>query len=192
MNQTVIIVAAVILVIALLLVLLVRGRKQHVTFSDTTALPRAQGTTPAMPASPARPAPPPAATPTDPAVAPSDHAEGDGVGDEVTAAIEDVIDQFIGIDAHPSGQPVKLAGAATDTLTRLKGLGPKAATRLAELGVTHFEQIASWDEQEVATIDAQMGSFKGRILRDRWVEQAKLLAAGDIAGFEEKFGKLGN
>ena len=36
-----------------------------------------------------------------------------------------------------------------------------------------------------------MGAFKGRITRDRWVEQARYLAAGDIAGFEVTFGKLG-
>ncbi len=57
--------------------------------------------------------------------------------------------------------------------------------------MTHFEQIASWDEKEIDAIDAQMGAFKGRILRDRWVEQAGLLAAGDTEVFETKFGKLG-
>lgn len=172
MNQTVIIVVAVIVVIALLLVLLLRSRKQHVSLSDKVAPPR--------PVTVARSAP----APTD---------EGHGVGAEMTAAIEDVVDQFIGIDAHPSGkQPVPVSQQAPgDALTTLKGLGPKAASRLAELGVTRFEQIASWDEKEVAAIDAQMGAFKGRILRDRWVEQAKLLAAGDIEGFETRFGKLG-
>ncbi|WP_404712643.1 hypothetical protein [Sphingomonas sp. MMS24-J13] len=172
MNQTVIIVVAVIVVIALLLVILLRSRKQHVSLTDKVAPPR--------PVTVAKPAP----VPTE---------EGQGVGAEMTAAIEDVVDQFIGIDAHPSGQQPTPASheAPGDVLTTLKGLGPKAASRLAELGVTHFEQIASWDEKEVEAIDAQMGAFKGRILRDRWVEQAKLLAAGDTEGFESKFGKLG-
>jgi predicted flap endonuclease-1-like 5' DNA nuclease len=172
MNQTVIIVVAVIVVIALLFVLLLRSRKQHVSLTDKVAPPRP-------------------VTVTKPAPAPSD--EGHGVDAEMTAAIEDVVDQFIGIDAHPSGQQPAPASreAPGDALTTLKGLGPKAASRLAELGVTHFEQIASWDEKEVEAIDAQMGAFKGRIMRDRWVEQAKLLAAGDTEGFESKFGKLG-
>jgi predicted flap endonuclease-1-like 5' DNA nuclease len=172
MNQSVIIVVAVIVVIALLLLFVVRGRKQHVTFNDSTALPRT-----AKPAAP---------------VVTGTPVEGHGVTDEATAAIEDVVDQFIGLDAHPSGRPAEAAAAATgDTLTTLKGLGPKAASRLAELGVTSFDQIASWNAKEVEAMDAQMGAFKGRILRDRWVDQAKLLAAGDVAGFEEKFGKLG-
>ena len=29
------------------------------------------------------------------------------------------------------------------------------------------------------------------MMRDRWIEQAKLLSAGDRAGYEAAFGKLG-
>jgi predicted flap endonuclease-1-like 5' DNA nuclease len=36
-----------------------------------------------------------------------------------------------------------------------------------------------------------MGAFQGRIARDRWIEQARYLAADDVAGFEAVFGKLG-
>ena len=112
------------------------------------------------------------------------------MGSEISAAIEDVVDQFIGLDAHPSGQDqVRHAG---DTLTTLKGLGPKAASRLNELGVTSFAQMAAWGEADIDAIDDQMGAFKGRIRRDRWVDQAKFLAKGDIAAFEESFGKLGS
>ena len=78
-----------------------------------------------------------------------------------------------------------------DRLTTIKGLGPKAASLLNGLGVTRFDQIAGWSDTDIAAIDAQMGAFKGRIERDRWVEQAKLLAQGDTASFEAEFGKLG-
>jgi predicted flap endonuclease-1-like 5' DNA nuclease len=73
-------------------------------------------------------------------------------------------------------------------LTRIKGLGPKLAATLGELGVTRIEQIAAWDDAEIDRIDAQLGRFQGRIRRDNWVEQARLLAAGDTAGFESRFG----
>jgi predicted flap endonuclease-1-like 5' DNA nuclease len=73
----------------------------------------------------------------------------------------------------------------------MKGLGPKAQATLAELGVTRFDQIAAWSDADVARIDAGMGAFKGRIVRDRWVEQARYLAADDVTGFEAVFGKLG-
>ena len=81
-------------------------------------------------------------------------------------------------------------GGEADDLRRIKGLGPKLVTLLAGLGVTRFAQIAAWDDAEIERIDAQLGTFKGRIRRDSWVEQARFLAAGDVAGFEGKFGKL--
>jgi predicted flap endonuclease-1-like 5' DNA nuclease len=163
MNSTTIIVIAVIVVIALLLLLfLVRGRKQHVTFDAATPL--------------VRPAP----------KAPAAEEKHD-VGTEIADAIEDVVDQFMGIHSHPTETPQ----GPGDTLTQLKGLGPKAATLLQDMGVTRFEQIASWNAADIAAIDAQMGAFKGRIERDRWVAQAKLLATGDTETFEAEFGKLG-
>ncbi|WP_230206824.1 hypothetical protein [Novosphingobium sp. Gsoil 351] len=77
-----------------------------------------------------------------------------------------------------------------DDLTRIKGLGPKIATLLRSLGVTRFDQIAAWGEADIARIDPQLGAFQGRIARDNWVEQAGYLAAGDVAGFEARFGKV--
>jgi predicted flap endonuclease-1-like 5' DNA nuclease len=87
--------------------------------------------------------------------------------------------------------PVAIADGPPDPLTRMKGLGPKAEATLNGLGIVQYAQIAAWSEADVARIDAQMGAFKGRIARDRWVEQARYLAAGDTAGFETVFGKLG-
>jgi predicted flap endonuclease-1-like 5' DNA nuclease len=76
-------------------------------------------------------------------------------------------------------------------ITQLKGLGPKLAAQLAELGITRVDQIAAMSATEIAELDAKLGAFKGRIARDRWVEQAKLLSAGDRAAYEAEFGKLG-
>ena len=77
-----------------------------------------------------------------------------------------------------------------DDLTRIKGLGPKLATTLNELGVTRIEQIAAWTDADIERIDAQLGRFQGRIRRDAWVEQAQLLATGDQETFNAKFGAL--
>lgn len=82
--------------------------------------------------------------------------------------------------------PVQVAG----DLARIKGLGPKLQSLLPTLGVATVADIAAWSEADIDRIDAQLGTFAGRIRKDNWVEQAKLLAAGDIAGFEAKFGKL--
>lgn len=95
--------------------------------------------------------------------------------------------------ATPAQDPMRVAQPATgdaDNLTSIKGLGPKAASLLNGLGITRFDQIANWNDAEVAAVDAQMGNFKGRIVRDRWVDQARLLAKGDKAAFEAEFGKL--
>ena len=75
-------------------------------------------------------------------------------------------------------------------LALIKGLGPKLQALLPTLGVTSLSQIAAWSEADIDRIDAQLGTFAGRIRRDNWVEQAKYLAVGDQSGFEAKFGKL--
>jgi len=85
---------------------------------------------------------------------------------------------------------VPAAVGEPDNLRQLKGVGPKLATLLTQLGITRFDQVAAWGEAEIAAVDAHLGTFKGRITRDNWIEQATFLAKGDIAGFEAKFGKL--
>ena len=90
--------------------------------------------------------------------------------------------------------PVQAPAAETsdpDALTQIKGLGPKKAATLNDRGVTRFAQIAAWSDADIAALEADIGPIADRIARDRWVEQAGLLATGDIAGFEAKFGKLG-
>lgn len=95
----------------------------------------------------------------------------------------------------PIAPGAEAAGGATagggQPLTLLKGLGPRAAARLGELGIGSVEQLAALTPAQVEAIDAQMEALTGRIARDRWVEQAKLLAMGDVAGFEAAFGRLG-
>ncbi len=96
------------------------------------------------------------------------------------------------IDTTPAS-PAHAAAASsegTDNLLQLKGVGPKLATLLTTLGVTRFAQIAAWTDTDIAAIDAKLGNFKGRPVRDQWIDQAKYLANGDIAGFEAKYGKL--
>ena len=86
----------------------------------------------------------------------------------------------------PSGD----GSAADGPVTQLKGLGPKLTDRLAELGITTVGQIAALSDDEAHALDAKLGPFSGRMARDRWLEQARFLAAGDRAGFEAVFGRL--
>lgn len=77
-----------------------------------------------------------------------------------------------------------------DDLERLKGVGPKLAAMLIAHGITRFEQLAKLTDSEVERLDADLGAFRGRLQRDRVVEQADYLARGDVDGFEQRFGKL--
>ncbi|MBW8755286.1 MAG: hypothetical protein JF595_14270 [Sphingomonadales bacterium] len=94
-------------------------------------------------------------------------------------------------DAEPApATPTPVPATEADDLRRIKGVGPKLAALLQSLGVTSYAQIAAWTDADIDRIDAQLGTFAGRIRRDSWVEQATFLAAGDTTGFEGKFGKL--
>ncbi len=109
--------------------------------------------------------------------------EGHGLADSAAAAVLDVSTPLLGIDAHPD--------LPADELTRIKGLGPKAQAVLIGIGIRRFAQLAALDPAQAAEVDGRLGAFKGRLFRDRWVEQARYLEQGDTAGFEKEFGKLG-
>ena len=94
-------------------------------------------------------------------------------------------------EAAPESAPVpEPVAPAADDLTRMKGVGPRLADKLNSLGYTRFEQLAALTPDEAAALDARLGDFQGRLERDRWIEQASLLAKDDIAGYEATFGKL--
>ncbi|MBO9402758.1 NADH-quinone oxidoreductase subunit NuoE [Shimia sp. R9_3] len=77
---------------------------------------------------------------------------------------------------------------AADDLKQLKGVGPALEKKLHDAGVTTFAQIAGWTADDIAEMDDKL-SFKGRIERDGWVEQAKLLAEGGETEFSKKVAK---
>ena len=80
------------------------------------------------------------------------------------------------------------AGGADD-LKKIKGIGPKLELLCHKLGFYHFDQIANWSAAEVAWVDANLEGFKGRVTRDTWVEQARLLASGAETDFSRKVDK---
>jgi predicted flap endonuclease-1-like 5' DNA nuclease len=75
-------------------------------------------------------------------------------------------------------KPMTLAAARDgrgDNLKEIAGIGPKLEKMLQSLGIYHFDQIASWTPAEIDWVNAAI-SFRGRIERERWVEQAQRLA----------------
>ncbi|MBA4173227.1 MAG: NADH-quinone oxidoreductase subunit NuoE [Hyphomicrobium sp.] len=65
-----------------------------------------------------------------------------------------------------------------DELGLIWGVADKLEAKMNALGVWHFDQIAAWTPAHVAWFEHAMEGFKGRIARDKWIEQCKKLAAG--------------
>ncbi|NNC63897.1 MAG: hypothetical protein HKN84_03845 [Gammaproteobacteria bacterium] len=65
---------------------------------------------------------------------------------------------------------------SVDDLKRVSGIGPIFERTLNEMGICRFEQLARLSEQDVERVAAGLETFPYRIVRDRWVEQARDLA----------------
>ena len=63
-----------------------------------------------------------------------------------------------------------------DDLTAITGIGPRIGEVLNELGIYAYAQIAAWTPENETWIENHL-SFKGRVSRENWVEQAKALLA---------------
>ena len=74
--------------------------------------------------------------------------------------------------AAPKKSAPAKAAAGADDLKELSGVGPALEKKLLANGVTSFAQIASWGADDIAEFDEKL-SFKGRIEREGWVDQAK-------------------
>lgn len=98
-------------------------------------------------------------------------------------------------EAAASGEKAEVAGEKPETLAvaaedqddlkRIKGIGPKNEDALNELGIYTFRQIAEWTPSNVDWVEDFM-SFPGRIEREDWIGQAKLLASGSETEFSKR------
>jgi NADH-quinone oxidoreductase subunit E len=80
--------------------------------------------------------------------------------------------------APPIAERGELVGLAEprngvkNNLKQIKGIGPRIESRLNDLGVFHFDQIAAWDQTTITLVETHLG-FKGRVGRENWVAQSK-------------------
>jgi predicted flap endonuclease-1-like 5' DNA nuclease len=91
-------------------------------------------------------------------------------------------------EAQSTG-PARLKAArrgGADDLKEIEGIGPALEKLVNSLGIYHFDQIAGWTDADVATVDAEMKGFKGRIARDKWVAQARIIATEGLEAFRER------
>ncbi|MEM0899707.1 MAG: hypothetical protein AAGI92_07120 [Pseudomonadota bacterium] len=80
--------------------------------------------------------------------------------------------------------PIK-AGTKVDNLKLIKGIGPQNEARLNAFGVAFFKQIAEWKRADVDEWGSRL-AFPGRIEREEWVSQAKVLAKGGSTDFAKR------
>jgi predicted flap endonuclease-1-like 5' DNA nuclease len=95
--------------------------------------------------------------------------------------------------APAGGRPKRPQGLAAphdgrpDNLQRISGIGPKLEKTLQDLGFFHYDQIAAWDPAEIDWINEHL-RFRGRVEREQWIEQARLLAEGKEERFAQVYG----
>lgn len=213
LQTTLLIIGAGIAIVILLWLLLRKGwRRQSLKPEERAQIEQERAETYA--ASKERPyvraetPPPPASPPAAPPIAPAEPVAADRTEPESAPAVEPRApapetlreEDESGVAQPAVPLPGDLAGIAfppgavdhSDELTKLKGVGPKLEALLNEEGITRYEQLASLDDAELAALEDRLGTFKGRLTRDRVVEQARLLASGDREEFEARFGRLGS
>jgi len=100
-----------------------------------------------------------------------------------SAPISDV--KKSGDGSRPEALPSARDGQPDD-LKLIKGVGPKLEKLLHSMGFYHFDQIANWTRNEIAWVDGHLEGFSGRVARDDWVAQAKLLASGQQTEFSKR------
>lgn len=85
--------------------------------------------------------------------------------------------------------PERLAaprGGHADNLKEIEGVGPAMEKLVNDMGFFHFDQIAGWSDADVAWVDENLKGFKGRVTRDRWVAQARIIVSEGLAAFRER------
>ncbi|HEY7669199.1 MAG TPA: hypothetical protein VH852_01045 [Hyphomicrobium sp.] len=78
-------------------------------------------------------------------------------------------------------------GGGLDDLKRIRGIGVLIERKLNSLGIGNYEQIANWTGADIERISRQL-DFKGRIERENWIEQARILATGGQTEFSRRGG----
>lgn len=75
--------------------------------------------------------------------------------------------------------------SSPDDLKRIRGIGVLIEKKLNSLGVASYDQIANWTADDIAHVSDVL-DFRGRIERENWVEQARILSAGGQTEFSRR------
>ena len=100
-----------------------------------------------------------------------------------------VVDDAAIAAAGDGTKPTALSGPRSgkaDDLKNIEGIGPVLEKLCHEMGIYHFDQIAGWGAGEVAWMNANLKGFKGRVGRDKWVAQARLIGSVGMEEFKRR------
>ncbi len=78
-----------------------------------------------------------------------------------------------------------LRGAISNDLKRIRGIGVLIEKKLNSMGVITYEHIANWTADDIDRVSQSL-DFKGRIERENWIEQARILSAGGQTEFSRR------
>jgi NADH-quinone oxidoreductase subunit E len=142
---------------------------------------------PPKPQSPRNPPPPlnlPKAKAAKPAKAAAESAKPAAAKPAATKPAATKAAKVVDPDAPAKPKVLKAARKGqADDLKKIEGIGPVMEKLCHELGFFHFDQIAAWTPQEVAWVDDNLKTFKGRVTRDKWVAQAKIIVEQGMEEF---------
>jgi NADH-quinone oxidoreductase subunit E len=104
----------------------------------------------------------------------------DNNGSDIVASAESPNDLAAGLRDGKAANDEKLGVVyhkrpeRCDDLTLLRGVGDALQTKLHELGIFTFRQIAQWSDEIIHEFDVRLAA-KDRIRREQWVKQARNL-----------------
>jgi predicted flap endonuclease-1-like 5' DNA nuclease len=88
--------------------------------------------------------------------------------------------------AHRVGSHNRVVRSAPpQDLKRIRGIGVLIERRLNAMQIATYEQIANWTAEDIERVSRTL-DFKGRIERENWVEQARILASGGATEFSRR------
>ncbi len=75
-----------------------------------------------------------------------------------------------------------------DDLKLIMGVGPTLEKTLNAMGITTYRQLAALTPDQIDAVESEAG-FRGRIVRNNWLQQAEVLARGGVEEYRKVFGK---
>ena len=112
-----------------------------------------------------------------------DTATKTGAGDPAPRANDRSTLRSVRSEAY--APPAATRGGSADDLKRVRGVGVLIEKKLNSMGITTYAQIANWSASDIDRVSNVL-DFKGRIERENWVEQARILSAGGQTEFSRR------